>query len=427
MKYISLTPSVHLLLESLDRKKTAIKIILTSAGSWFESPQDRGRRHLLEHCILSRTKEMNFQEFKDYTFRENIYTNAYTSKNEMGFVARGHCSDTEKMLDLLLEIVFEPTFDQSDLEREREIVLREISERRGDPNYKLYFDTMKEVYTPDSAENHQVLGESKFVATTSREDFERILKENLEKSHLIISICGGGIDEKSIVNLIHSYLKSSNGQTYFVSNTSKQKLPLNFQLPSSQKTFSTLPIVHPLAHEHADLTIQIGCEIHQKNDPKIKLFDALFLGLHSILWDRLRDELQLVYGISSYYSPKHQKLNVNLSCEIQYIEQIVEEVKKTFSDFDTYFRPKKFEEYKKIVHKKQEIAEDTLGTSTNLALNLLQKYGTFEDFDSYNSRLLDTSIDEIRAIYENIQENLPKLQTIIVSKDEKIKDIALSK
>ncbi len=421
MKYISLTPSVHILLESLDRKKTNVELILTSAGSWFETPEDRGRRHLLEHCILSRTPEMNFQQFKDYTFRENIYTNAYTGQQTMGFEASGHRNDTKKMLTLLLDVLFTPTFDQSDLEREREIVLREISERRGDPNYKLYFDTMKEVYTLDSADNHEVLGSSEQVALTSTADFIRMNKENLEKSHLIVSVSGGGIDEVGIISMVKLYLETEIGKQTFSPNS--EKLAINYQLTSTLNDFTTLPIVHPLAHEHAEVTVMIDCPVNKENDAHIRLFNTLYLQYGGILYDRLRDELKLVYGIGSSFSLKQQKLMINFSCEIKYITQIIEEIKQTFSDFNTYFKPQKFDEFKNVLYKKQEIAEDTLGSSTNLALGLLRNYGVFEDISTYNKRIMDTTIEEIKSIYESVKKGLPELRVVIVSKDEKIRDI----
>jgi predicted Zn-dependent peptidase len=417
MKYISLTPTVHILLESLDRKKTNVEIILTSGGSWFETDEDRGRRHLLEHCILSRTPEMNFQQFKDYTFRENIYTNAYTGPQTMGFEASGHHGDTHKMLKLLLDVVFTPTFDQPDLEREREIVLREISERRGDPNYKLHFDTMKEVYTPDSAENHETLGNSEQVKTTSTDDFIRMNTENLEKSHLIVSLSGGGIDEKEIISMVETEI----GRQTF--NENQTKLPIDFKLKSQLKNFTVLPIIHPLAHEHAEVTMMIDCPVNRKNDAHLKLFNTLYLQYGGILYDRLRDELKLVYGIGSTFSINHQKLMINFSCEIQYINQIIKEIKTTFSDFDTYFKPQKFDEFKQVLHKKQEISEDTLGSSTNLALALLRNYGVFEDIATYNERIMNTSIEDIKAIYENLKKGLPLSRVVIVSKDEEIRKL----
>jgi predicted Zn-dependent peptidase len=416
MDYIDITPTIHIISQPLDRKKTNIEIILTSGGSWFEKAQDRGRKHLLEHCILSRTKKLGFQELKDYTFRENIYINAYTGKQTMGFEASGHHHDFQKMIDLLIEIVFNPTFAQEDIDREKEVVLREISERRGDPNYKLFYDVNSQIFTAESSDNHETLGNPELVSTTTLEDFTSLHKQNLEKSHIYICVSGGGIDTDYIQTVVKSEIKDQ--ASVFADAT--QKNPVDLELPSTYLPFTTLPIVHELAHKHAEVTLYLDLPVSWQNDPALKIFDNLYMKYGGILYDRLRDELGLVYGISSGYSKRHQQLIISFSSEIPNVENIINEIKTTFSDFDTYFKPQKFEEFKNVLYKKQEMAEDTPGSMIHFTLNMLQNYGRLESYESYTDRIKQVQIHDIRTIYETLTKNLENMKTVIVSKDQEI-------
>jgi zinc protease len=417
MDYLDITPTVHLISQDLDRKRTSIEVILTSGGSWFEDTQDRGRKHLLEHCIVSRTKNMDFQELKDYTFRENIYVNAYTGPKTMGFETSGHYTDFEKMIDLILEVVFEPTFDQKDLDREKEIVLREISERRGDPSYKLHYDLMKQLFTEDSSDNHETLGDSKIVSDTELKDFTKLHKSNLDKSHIFICLSGGGIDKDYIVKRVNEYTEK-NSKIY---NDLENKNPIDFALPSKYLPFTTLPIVHELAHKHAEVTVYIDLPISWENDPSIKIFNNLYMKYGGILYDRLRDELGLVYGIGCSFSKKHQQMIISFSSEIQNINTIIDEIKKTFSDFETYFKPQKFEEFKNVLYKQQEIAEDSPGSMINFSLSMLQSYGKLESYESYTGRIKNVTVENINAIYTNIANNLKNMRIVKVSNNPEIK------
>jgi predicted Zn-dependent peptidase len=424
MNYIDITPFIHIINQPLDRKKTEIEIILSSAGSWFEVEQDRGRRHLLEHCILSRTSTMSFQELKDFNFREGIYMNAYTGAQTMGFEASGHRSDFKKMVDLLLEVVFTPTFDQGDLDREKEIVLREISERRGDPNYKLHFEVMREVFTAKSSDNHEVLGSAEQVASTKIEDFTRMHMENLDKSHVFICLNGGGIDVDYVKETVHQKLKKNEVKNHYLQN--KDKLPIEYDLPSEFNYFEVLPVVNELAHAHAEVTLYIPMpNVNFDSEPTLTLFNSLFLKYGGVLYDRLRDELGLVYGISSSFSENHQMLIINFSSEIKYINQIVDETKKTFADFAKYYNPSKFEEFKTSLFKKQELSEDAPGSVINFTLRMLQKYNKFESFESYNTRIKAVTQDQIKEIYNLVNLGNSKIKAVIVSKDESIKNIKL--
>ena len=79
MTYHSITPFIHIVHSPLDRKQVDIEIVLSAGGSYYEEPIDAGRKHLMEHCIATRTQDMDLIEFKNWQFRENIMINAYTS------------------------------------------------------------------------------------------------------------------------------------------------------------------------------------------------------------------------------------------------------------------------------------------------------------------------------------------------------------
>jgi predicted Zn-dependent peptidase len=205
--YIKISPFLHLVISPADRQKINMEVLFNTGGSLFESPEDRGRMHLLEHCICSRTKDMDFWQLKDFAFRNNIVFNAYTTPISMAVNASGHSSDFEAILKILLEMAFSPTFEESILEREKDIVLREINERRGDPNYQLYFEVMEQIFTKDSLENHQVLGMSEIVAETTLKDMKRLYGEMLGRSMAVIELSGGGFDKKSCLENLYNFFK----------------------------------------------------------------------------------------------------------------------------------------------------------------------------------------------------------------------------
>ncbi len=418
MDYIKKTDTIHILSQPLDRKKVEIEVIYTSGGSWFEDEADRGKKHLLEHCIASRTKDLSFQELKDYEYRENVMLNAYTQPITMGLTASGHHSDFHKMVDLLLEMAFKPTFEQGILDKEKEIVLREISERRGEPGYRLHFDTMKEIFTENSYSNHEVLGDSDRVAETTLADFTKLHLQNLEKSNIIVMISGGGIDLNYLNQKLDEYIAKLPEL-----KSEKVKTPINFQAKNTFKDFTYLPVIHELAHSHAELNTFLPCKIDFENKPVLQVFENLFLKYGGVLYDRLRDELGLVYGLQSNFDYNLQVLDIYLSCEIQYIETIVNEIKAVFSDFEKHFNITKFDEFKNIIKKKLDISQDTLGASTNFTLSMLRIYGTPENYDDYAERLLKVTEKDIREVYDYIQSNLKNIKIVVVSKDAEIEKI----
>ncbi len=416
MQYIQLTKGVHLLLQPADRNRIDLEFTYSSGGGWFEQTGDKGKRHLLEHCLVSSTQTMNFAKVKDYCFANEIDLNAYTSNLTMSLVASCHKDDFGKIFDLLAEFFFNPSFRQEDLDREKEIVLREISERTGDPNYILYYDTLKQVFTEDSLINNQVIGLAEDVANTTLEDFYRLHRQILNDSHLILKFSGGGFEVDTVIAKVSQKMK----QTPNLPAEPAQKL--GFLPNNTFKEFTNLPYTHPLGHEHAEVTVFIPCSVNFENRPSQAVFEQLYLKYGGILYDRLRDELGLVYGISGGFRQTIQSLEIELACEIRHIKQILEEIYKTFGDFEKNFKSEKFNQMKDKIRKQKDMSTDNPKFFVDFAENRMLNFGLVEQYEDYSRRLESVDQESIKNLYDQIKQGLPFRKVLVVSKDEKIQN-----
>jgi predicted Zn-dependent peptidase len=417
--YREISDNVILLAQEIPRRKVNFEMIYSCGGGWFEKPKDRGKKHLLEHCIVSRTSKMGFEHFKDYCFKENIEINAYTSISTLGLESSGHTSDFYKMFDVLFEMFVEPTFDQVDLDREKEIVLKEISERSGDPAYRLHYDTMKQIFEEGSASNFEVLGEASRVAETTLDDFSRLHLQNLAQGNLIITVSGGELDLQYIDTTIKKYLAKNNEKARLIKNNKKNKI--SFKPPNKLVNFQRKSIIHPLGHEHVELTLYIPCEVSYNNQGELVIFEYLFLRYGGVLYDRLRDELGLIYGLHGVFQNDIQSLVINLSCEIPDIKRIIQEAESVFSDFDKNFNRDKFLQFKDILRKKVEITMDMLGADVKFTYRMLRNYGVPESYEEYEKRINAVDEESFKKVYNNIAENIDRMKVVAVSKNEDLK------
>lgn len=202
-------------------------------------------------------------------------------------------------------------------------------------------------------------------------------------------------------------------------------LPINFAPKNQFQDFQFKAIVHPLAHEHAEVYVFLSCPINFENKPIIQIFENLFFKYGGVLYDRLRDELGLVYGIQSDFDHSLQVAQIYLTCEIEYVEQILGEVDKTFSDFDQIFIPKKFTEFKNIITKKTDISRDSLKSEINFATESLTTFGIFENYENYSKRLQSVTVDQMKEFYTQIQTSLANKKVVLVSKNPKIEEIEI--
>jgi predicted Zn-dependent peptidase len=410
MLYKKINPFVHLVYSPMDRKQLDIEIILSAGGSFYEDGEDRGRMHLMEHCIASRLSNMNFKEFKDWQFRENIMINAYTSPTLLAVKSYSHREQFEPAFSVCCEMILQPTFDQEILDQEREIVLREITERSGDPSYIVYYHTMSEVFTPESILNHKVLGSSECVSKTTIEDLSRLHQKALSQSQIVINVTGGGLDMEYIQKTVEKYLSLN---LPYLSGGDKKEI--DYQPESQIKDFGYKAIVHPQAHEQADLTIYIPCRVTFENSPSLRIFDDLFLKYYGRLYGILREEKGYIYSMYSSFDFDLQVLELNMSCEVAYVKPIFEE----------YFDEKKLLELKKVVRLKVALSTDSASNINRFSNNNLFTFGKFDSFEDYEKKLVAVELKNIKEIYDNLQSNIQKMQIVVVSKDEKIQEVEI--
>ena len=420
MFYSQLNPFIHLVYSPLDRKQVDIEIILSAGGSFYESEEDRGRMHLMEHCIATRTTSMDLNEFKNWQFRENIMINAYTSSTLLAVNSTSHREQFGLAFEVCCEMMFRPTFDQAVLDQEKEVVLREITERSGDPEYIVYYHTMNKILEPNSLDTYQTLGSSECVAKTTVEDLVRLHQKALSTSQILINVTGGGLGMNLIKKTIEDYLKLS-----LPALVSQDRRMINYEPQNRLMDFKYKPIVHEQAHLQSNLSIFIPCVVNFDNWAALKLFEELFLKYYGQLYDILRDKKGYVYGLYSSFRRDLQCLEINMSCEIDYIKPIVEETKKVFGDFAANFDIQKLQELKKVLRLKVDLSSDSPSNINRLSNQNLFTFGIFQSLEDYEIALTSVTAGDIEKIYNQIQLGLNEIQVVAVSKNANVEKVEL--
>jgi predicted Zn-dependent peptidase len=390
---------------------------MTAGGSYFEQKGQKGVRHLLEHCMVGRTKDLDFEALKNFLFEKDIYNNAYTGRLSMDFILAGHRSDNQIMTDLLFEFAFNPTITNDIVDREREIVLREISQYAGGPNYRLNRTLIQSIFEPESCVHCEVLGERDDVKNATLDTFETIRKQMLEQSHFIVTAVGGGIDLNSLVSRLESFASAID---------SSKTLPINYQPRNVLKKFKYLPVVDDLGHDHAVINIVIPCPVTLDNRPvRAYLKELLFEDPIGVLYNRLRNELGLVYSLSYNFDISSDTLSIELACEIEHIKQIIDEVSEVFSSFDKVFSDERVKTIRDLVIKRRELNEDDPGFIVDFTVNILTDFGVIVNYEDYVRLVEQVTLDDIRKLYNTLCENLNEKQIVVVSNKHEIENLVI--
>jgi predicted Zn-dependent peptidase len=109
--------------------------LIVRAGSRDESKETAGLAHYLEHMFYKGTEHRpTTRQITREIDRLGASTNAYTDTEEVGYYAEGPATAMHELADIVTDMLSRPLFAVEEVERERNVVLQELSARLADPD-----------------------------------------------------------------------------------------------------------------------------------------------------------------------------------------------------------------------------------------------------------------------------------------------------
>src|SRR5215831_3163155 len=173
--------------------------VWVNTGSRNEAPADMGVSHMLEHMAFKGTATRTARAIAEEIEAVGGILNAYTSREQTAFHARVLKQDVPLALDMIGDILTNPTFEQSELERERQVVLQELGQARDTPD-DIVFDHLQSAIFKDQALGWPILGEEKTVNAFSREMLKDYMASQYRLEGMTL-IASGAVDHGEIVRL----------------------------------------------------------------------------------------------------------------------------------------------------------------------------------------------------------------------------------
>lgn len=261
--------------------------IWVGTGSKYENEQNNGISHFLEHMFFKGTTTRSAKEIAE-TFDEiggNV--NAFTSKEYTCYYARVLDQHAPIALDVLADMFFHSVFDSEELEKEKNVVIEEISMYEDTPD-----DLVHDLISRASYSNHplgySILGTEDVLRSLKREDLLRYIEQRYLPINTVITVAGNYDD-----SLIEEIKKR-------FSAFQRQGAPVSLTVPP----FAGEIIAHQKSTEQAHLCISLpGFQVGHENSYSLVLLNNVLGGsMSSRLFQEIREERGLAYSVYSYHS-----------------------------------------------------------------------------------------------------------------------------
>ena len=192
-----LTNGVRVLVLQLPQLHTAHVSIFVRTGSQHESSRQRGISHMVEHMAFKGTQRRNCQQINLDAEGLGAEVNAHTDKDHTAFHMVGHARDAQRFVEMLGDIVRHSRFPPEELERERQVILHELTEDEDDPMstaFKL-FDQRCFGAHPLA---HSVIGTRAHIGRLTRADLLDYTQCQFTGSNVIVGVAGAVRPEEAV-------------------------------------------------------------------------------------------------------------------------------------------------------------------------------------------------------------------------------------
>ncbi len=286
IKITKLESGLTVATDPMPHLETAAVGVWASVGARFETEENLGISHFLEHMAFKGTERRTSRQIVEGIESVGGYLNAYTSREQTAYYARVLKDDVPLAIDTLSDILTHSTFEPEETERERSVILQEIGQCADNPE-DLIFDHLQETAYPNQPIGRPILGTIESVGAMKRDQLFAHMAEHYDASSLFL-VASGAVNHEAIVDAAQSGFSD---------------------LPTTKNNVSPIPAqyeggsqYHERSFEQAHVTLGFpGVSVLHDDLFVAQVFSEIFGGsMSSRLFQEVREKRGLCYSIYSF-------------------------------------------------------------------------------------------------------------------------------
>jgi predicted Zn-dependent peptidase len=284
----TLKSGINVVTDTMPHLETASLGVWVNSGSRDERHDEHGMSHLLEHMAFKGTRRRTARQIAEEIEAVGGDLNAATSAEATAYYARVLKADVPLALDVLSDILSEPTFERDELAREQNVIVQEIGAVADTPD-DLIFEHLQVTAFPDQPLGRAILGTPATVRSFDGAKLRGYLARHYRAPDMVVA-AAGAVDHQAVVAEVERRFASFNGPASpmpepasFVGGTHVEKREL-------EQVHIALALAGVSQHDPALYSMQVFTNI-------------LGGGMSSRLFQEAREKRGLCYSIYSFHAP----------------------------------------------------------------------------------------------------------------------------
>ncbi len=385
-------------------------------GSINENDKNTGVAHFLEHLFFKGTQKNPSGVMDRLLESKGAITNAGTSKDYTHYYITIPSKDFELALSLHADMLLNPLIPRNELEKERLVVIEEISKNNDSPQRVAFNNMFSTIYgknIPAHPYHRPVIGTKEVIQSISREEILDFYNKYYTPNNMTTVIVGD-VDVDTAHNLVKKYFN--------------QKEP----------AFKIKPVYPPIRPIHKVTSVQKEMDVNQvylamafsalelKDNKDMYALDLLGTilgtGKSSILNQSLKEQKRLVYSISAYNYPFYNDglFVVNTAFDYKNYDSVIEEI---FYQFDKVklgkITDEQVQKAKNIIETNTYYERESISNISNEMGYIQTLMGSTASYDNYLSNIKKvTKNDVIRVAKKYLSKDKYVVSSVVPKKEQ---------
>jgi predicted Zn-dependent peptidase len=284
----TLKSGINVLTDAMPHLETASLGVWVAAGSRDERGDEHGISHFLEHMAFKGTRRRTARQIAEEIEAVGGDLNAATGAESTAYYARVLKQDVPLALDVLSDILSEPSFDKNELKREQSVIVQEIGAVADTPD-DLIFEYLNEIAFPDQPLGRTILGTPSTVRSFDAGKLRDYLGRNYRAPDIVIA-AAGAVDHAAVLAEVEKRFGSFNGPASPMPEPAKFGGGTRVEKRELEQVHIALAMPGLAVTDPALYSLQVFASI-------------LGGGMSSRLFQEAREKRGLCYSIYSFHMP----------------------------------------------------------------------------------------------------------------------------
>ncbi|HTX62961.1 MAG TPA: pitrilysin family protein, partial [Acidimicrobiales bacterium] len=280
-----LASGVRLATETMPDVRSVAIGFWVGTGSRDEPAHLAGASHFLEHLLFKGTPARSAAAIAEALDEVGGDCNAFTAKEYTAFYVRLLSEHLHLGLDILADIMEDPSLDDHDVDAERSVILDEILMHADEPADLVGETAMAALY-PGHPLGRDTLGTAESVRATTASDVRRFFEEHYRPGNMVVSVAGDCRHEEVVAALDGRFAARPGGMAPARDPVGLDVEPL-------------VVVRRPTEQAHLVLAMRSVSRFDDTRWPLGVLNVVLGGGLSSRLFQKVREQRGLAYSIWS--------------------------------------------------------------------------------------------------------------------------------